>query len=157
MSPALPIIIGGTYDVSGSTEVGLRVGTVSFTGTVVRVGALTVGTTADFSPTSGSPIVLTSLTLNAGGTLTGTADFVVEGQFDWDGGTLSGTGAVDIALGASMNLTGGTHYMDGLTLNNSGETTWSGGHIQEIQPSAIHNLAGATFDIRVNEDSYFRS
>ncbi|MFN0053104.1 MAG: hypothetical protein ACKV0T_13040, partial [Planctomycetales bacterium] len=61
------------------------------------------------------------------GTLTGTGDITVTGTMEWSGGGshLSGTGTLNIAPGAVLNVYDPSHfkYLDGRTVNNAGMAT----------------------------------
>jgi PKD domain len=127
------INVGGVYAVTGSTVVGGNAH-VTFTGSVLNVGALTVGGVAEFQVAG--TITIPSLTLT--GTLTGTADFVVNGLFNWTGGTLSGSGRLD-ANGGLLIDGAGTKFLDGRTLNLNSNSLWTTGDIVSRNGAVLNN------------------
>jgi hypothetical protein len=140
--------VGGTYNISGSTTV--SGGTANFTSPVTSLGsALTVsGGTANLS--GGAPITVSSLTLS-GGTLTGSDSLTVDGPMAWSGGTLSGTGGVQLtAANGILTVNGAANKtLDGQTLNLAGNGTWSdAGNVTLANNATINNQTGATFTIQ---------
>jgi hypothetical protein len=153
--------VAGSYRSRTSTNVLGQAGGigVTFTGTIVGIGALTLdggAITAYFSPASGSPIALTSLTLGTGATLTGTADFVVSGLFAWTGATLAGTGSYNYLRANGGLALSGSNNLSGRILANAGSAAWTGGSLYATNgslsgsPNLIANLAGATFDVQAD-------
>ena len=122
---------GGSIAIAGSYNAGTTaspiVGSVTFTGNIINFGAtvLTVTGAANFN--SNAP-PLTSLTVNPGtvsfsqdpGTLTtvsvnGTLDLNFSGtitltSFNFTGGSINGTGNIDIPAGTTANWTGTDGY-----------------------------------------------
>ncbi|MGE0484554.1 MAG: filamentous hemagglutinin N-terminal domain-containing protein [Gammaproteobacteria bacterium] len=87
-----------------------------------------------------------TLTVGAAGALN------LSGAFDWTGGTIAGSGAINIAPGAlfTANGSGADLLIDGaVVLNNSGTLRWSGAsNLRGRVGHTINNLAGGLFDIQ---------
>src|SRR6266849_3825818 len=87
------------------------------------------------------------------GTINLTAPVTINGQFNWSGGTLSGS-ALTIATNGVMNLSGGNNKFLLNVLTNAGTVTWtSSGNLYVYNDNsssrgAIYNLAGGLFDIQ---------
>jgi uncharacterized repeat protein (TIGR01451 family) len=81
-------------------------GTLSVTGATLSIGGVTEP--AGFTLTAG--------------TLTGPGFLSIGSTFQWDGGTIAGTGGAELAGGANGSLTGssGTMVLDGRTFNDYG-------------------------------------
>ena len=105
---------------SNSGTVDVETGTVSLQGggTIGAGAAFTgAGITRFYSVSGGTMTVngaatASNLAFDAG-TLTGPGDLTVTKEFDWTGGTLSGTGKLILGTNAQMNLTGATTTMTG--------------------------------------------
>jgi hypothetical protein len=148
--------VAGQYDAHIATDIS---GTVSFTGAVEGVGALTVSGVSDFSQANGNPVTLTlsSLDINDG-FLQGTDNFVVDGLFTWHSGRLLGPSGSSLTSEDGIKMIGdtGDGYMflqGGRSLFNEGQAVWSGGTFQFTDGSPFVNAAGATFDDQT--DGYF--
>lgn len=115
--------IAGTYDISGNTFIS---GAANFIGTTAaRTGTLTFNGLAGF------------------GILTGSATVSVTGLFTWASGTMSGSGRTS-ALGG-MQLSGADgKTLDGRTLENRGNATWTGGNLVLRNGAVLTNVADAT-------------
>jgi hypothetical protein len=131
-------------------------GTMEFPGNVLNVGSsLTVsGGVANFLTNN---ISTTNATFS-GGTLLGVGDVAVTGAMTWTnpGGfptTLGDTGSVTVAAGATLTINGpGTKMLDSRTLNNNGTASWFGtGNIQLANGAILNNLAGATFQVQIDD------
>src|SRR6266849_5468991 len=87
------------------------------------------------------------------GTINLTAPVTINGQFNWSGGTLSGS-ALTIASNAVLSLSGSNNKFLLNVLTNAGTVTWTGsGNLYVYNDNsslrgAIYNLAGALFDIQ---------
>jgi hypothetical protein len=124
------------------------------------VGTLDVyaSASADFSPAVGGPVTLTLPRLaltdfhgNAGGlggTLSGTDNFVVTGQFDCYGGRLVGPVGSQLTAMGGIFVGLGSGTLDGRTLNNSGTTTLAAGGLDLRNGAIFNNLTGATLDLQ---------
>ncbi len=140
---------------ANNTTVG---GVVSFQGPA-SPGALWVYGRADFSPASGPvTLILPYLAIESLGTLTGTDNFAVTGEFDWLAGTLSGSaGSSLVANGGLVFNPGGTHadILDGRSLTNNGAAVVTGNNsgIDLAHGAAFNNGSPtnpqATFSIQV--------
>ena len=123
--------VSGTYQATAYTYVGCP---TTFSGAVLGVGELLL--IHDFADFRSNSISVHALELDGPGTLTGSGDLTVEGQFDWAGGTLGGSGAAYVAGDAAMNISGGKHYLNGRTLTNAGAAVWSARrHRRKQRPS----------------------
>jgi uncharacterized repeat protein (TIGR01451 family) len=130
---------GGTYNLNtGATLTGAGIYRLSG-GTLSINGAVSV---TNFEQT--------------GATFTGNGTFTVSGTMTWTGGYQSGTGATNIAAGATLTLNDSTDYLrqHGRTLNNAGTATWtsSSGYYWYLEGGAVfNNQAGATFNAQAND------
>jgi hypothetical protein len=139
-----------SYTVAGpyrANQTAVRV-PVTFTGPVGdgqgHAGAWYIPSSADFSPASGGPVALTFSGLHLdGGTLSGTDSFMVNGLFNWTGGTLTGPQGSSLTATGGAAISGGT--LDGRMLTNANTTTWSNGTITVVDGGVVNNLPGATF------------
>jgi hypothetical protein len=136
----------GSYSATSGTST--QVATVSFTGSVASVGALSLAYNdiATFSPASGPAATLTLASLDLEGapssgmpTLTGTDSFVVSGLFTWNRGTVSGSGSL-IANGG-ITLEGNLDILDTRTLTNTATAAWTSGNVT-LQNGAVFNNNG---------------
>jgi hypothetical protein len=131
-------IIGVTVNVECSLP-----GSYTVTATVVTSNGF-----ANFS----SDATLSSLTLQSGGTLTGTGNVTVSGQMIWrDGGTMSGTGSTTVAPTATLLLNSTDIYLDGRTINNQGTVTWTTPgnlYVNNTDGGVINNCVHATWDFQ---------
>ena len=82
-------------------------------------------------------------TVNGGGTLT------VNGNLDWQSGTMSGTGTTVIASGANASISGGGTKTLSRTLNNSGTIAQTASSFQLINGTLV-NQSGAIYDIQAD-------
>jgi hypothetical protein len=134
-------VSGGTFSFSNNTYTLNSGATLTGSGNFqVGGGALAVNATG----VSVGHLTMTGGTLNVAGSLSTTASGVVDWTSD---STLTGAGALTIANGATMNISGaGTRNIDGGTLNNSGTINWSGtNNISVYNAGIINNLAGGLF------------
>jgi uncharacterized repeat protein (TIGR02543 family) len=92
-------------------------------------------------------LIFSNLALGNGMGLGGSSILVVLNEFDWSGGTLSGSGRTMIAPGATLNInSAAVHFLSGgRTLENGGTILWSGGNLT-MGGATITNRAGALFD-----------
>jgi hypothetical protein len=100
-------------------------------------------------------VTVQNLTLT-GGTLTGANSITVTGAMNWTGGALHGTGATNIAAGATLTLNDGPDYLrqQGRAINNAGTATWTTGGVYYwyLENGAVFtNQAGATFNAQAND------
>ena len=95
---------------------------------------------------------------NAGGTINFTAPVTLDGQFNWSGGTLSGSG-LTMASNGVMNInSSGTLFLE-CPLTNSGTVTWSNGPLGVLNngggfAALVENLAGGLFDIQCDQNLF---
>ncbi|MEQ1655745.1 MAG: hypothetical protein ABL960_08615, partial [Nitrospira sp.] len=131
-----------TSDVIGTGTLRVNGGTATFGGTV-QVGAITSNGTTTFGPVlqtsylavgAGTTTINTALSLNqldlAGGTLTGSGNLTVGGAFNWNAGTMSGTGTTLLTAGAAFALapTSGAVTLSRV-LENQTSATWTSGQL----------------------------
>jgi len=145
---------------SNSGTVDVETGTLSLQGGGT-IGAGAVFTGAGFTHFVGGEMTINGAASGAnlaldGATLDGPGDLTVSTEFDWTGGTLSGTGKLILGAGAQMNLTGASTTMTGG--NRPVDTTaagaavnWTGGTLAgtfanqgsfNLSGSAIKTLTG---------------
>ena len=110
----------------------------------------------NWTPT-GVPATNDTINFSAG-TIDLTAAVTINGQFNWSGGTLTGT-PLYIATNGSLLISGSGAKFLQMPLTNSGTIRWQGGDL--IVPNnnsgfsgAIQNLSGALFDIQCNQSLY---
>jgi hypothetical protein len=124
------------------------VATVSFTGSVGSVGALSLAynDSATFSPAGRPPVTLTLAGLDLDGvpssgmpTLTGTDSFVVSGLFTWNRGTVSGSGSLMAQGGMQIS---NVDILDTRTLSSSGNVSLTSGTVT-LQNGAVFNNNGS--------------
>jgi hypothetical protein len=81
------------------------------------------------------------------GTLSGAGDLRVSGTFGWAGGTLSGSGALNVLNAATMNILGtGDKSLSEKTVNNAGTITWTTGTLNGNTGGTINN--SGLFDVQ---------
>jgi hypothetical protein len=110
----------------------------------------TQGGTVVFDTTGEPSNVVERLQLS-GGTLQLGAALTVAGEFDWSGGTITGTGTLNAT--GSAYIAGSSTILDGCTLNNAGHAfnvavTLNNGAVINNQPGAEADLndSGASID-----------
>lgn len=102
--------------------------------------------------TVNNDLAATNFELDAG-FLTGPGRLGVnDGTFSWLGGTLAGSGSLDVFSGSNLVFsaigTSGPLKLDSRTINNYGTVDWSGNVDLDFgDGSTFNNLAGATFNI----------
>ncbi len=161
----------GTHDFSTASSItgsgGVRVsdGVTNFAGSFnVAEGLTIIGGEMNFSGNylSGSPLTLNSGRLvilspvtasgltQTGGTLEITASLALNGDLNWQGGTLTGAAAPDIS--GAIHIRGTLNkLLDGVALTNHSLATWSdAGELRLKNGAQFINAAGATFSIRGN-------
>jgi hypothetical protein len=158
--------VGGTSTLGGATTVTTGSGNVTFTGAVDGAQTLAVDSTGAtlFSAAVGGTNALTSLTTNAGGTLSANGVSTTGNQTysETTGVTLAGTystnntpftinapltlsGGVTVNAGtAAINLTSTVNGAQGLTLNSSGTTTLTGAVGATTPLTGLTTNAGGT-------------
>lgn len=88
---------------------------------------------------------VTNLTMS-GGSFIGTESIVVNGIFDWSGGTLSGTGT--LTVNGTLNISGtSTKTIGGKSLLLQGTGTWSNGNVSISAGVTFRVASGATLNI----------
>jgi hypothetical protein len=131
--------LGGTHTFSGATA--------NLTGNYICTNnaVIITGGTANFSGTG--LIMPATVSLSSGSTLNGSSELTVLDEFNWTGGTMSGSGRTVIAPGATFNITtASVHFLSGgRTVENGGTMRWSGGFLT-MGGATITNRAGALFD-----------
>ena len=109
---------------------------------------------------SGVPALNDTIYFTNGGTIACSAPITVGGQFNWGGGTLTGS-PITIATTGVMSLSGSASKILENVLTNSGTVTWTGSGslgVYNYAPygfyGAIENLAGGLWDMQGNESLY---
>ncbi len=119
-------------DVSGIGTVTVPSGTVRMSGSgrYAVLGTVISGGTLDLDNTPAIANVATDLTVSSG-ILTGDGDLLVNEQFTWTGGELTGLGTltVDCAEAPLCSLSGSGQKWLGRHLRNDGSLVWSDGMI----------------------------
>ncbi len=120
----------------GSGTFFLHYGTHTFpAGPQVTVGIITLSAaTLSFT----DPMICSQFNFS-GGTLTGSGDVTATNSFSWSGGTMTGTGKTIIPSGATLTMSGGTL---GRELRNEGAATWT----YPFPGFAILAMAGGTLN-----------
>ena len=128
-------------DVSGG-------GIVTFYGTSVLQGTYTSSGGTIFSGGSSTTFnTLSGVTLGHAlfeGDVAGTAALTISSAIasNWNGGTIGGTGGLNIASGSSFTVgAAGTRILDGRTITNNGSLTFNGGIAAGPGGGSIVNLA----------------
>ena len=114
----------GSTSISGPGTVEFGAGTVHDAGTYNVTGTTLIdGGTADFS---GSGAAQTNNLTLSSGTLAVSNGMTVTGAMLWTGGTISGTGTVEVASTGTLTMSGsGSFNLDG-ALQNDGMGNWTG-------------------------------
>jgi len=140
----------GNFDLSGGE---LWFG---YNGNRLNAGAQFTGTNFVREVGPGTMFVNTSVSLanfelrNSTGVLDGPGNLTVSNACNITSGTIQGSGALTIPLGAALNINGFAFWSQ-RTLNNSGTATLAGAGIVGTQGGGIfNNLAGGVFDIQNN-------
>lgn len=134
--------LGGTHTFSGPMA--------NFTGDYICTNnALIISAgTANFSGTG--LIMPATVSLGSGSTLGGSSALTVLNEFNWTGGTMSGSGRTVIVPGATLNISSSAvHFLSGgRTVENAGTILWNGGFLT-MGGATITNRSGALFDDQV--------
>lgn len=80
--------------------------------------------------------------------LDGPATLTLTGSSTWSGGTMQGSGAVNVASNASLSVTAGVS-LNQRTINNAGTVTLTGG-VSAGKGAVFNNLAGGVLNLRVS-------
>ena len=125
-------ILGGTLDILGS---GTHGSTFTGGGTLAFGGG-----TQTFN--SNSTISTANTVLSGGGALAGTGVLTVTGGFDWQDGTMIGSGTTRL-LGPTTIVGGGSRHLDlGRTLSLEGTTTLDGAITTTVGSGTVRFAAG---------------
>ncbi len=130
-------------DMAGTAVVNLATVNINPASTVTQLGSsLVFARSGTLNLNSGETILWNSLTMSNG--VFNGSDHVHVGNdgFQWLGGTISGTGHLDIDAGST--IAGGTKTFRGWTVENHGAMSWSGGNISSGEGSRFVNLGGAS-------------
>jgi hypothetical protein len=146
-------IAGSTYNITGATVIDTGSDpddNLLFSSgcNVLSVGDLTI-TSGVVNFSTGAIITVPNLTLNVGGTLTGSDSVVVSGATDWIDGSMAGTGSTTAAGGLTLGANDGANHGEDLearTFINAATATWIGSGDMAIGSGATFvNQAGASF------------
>ena len=161
--------VGGTYNVTGTTELGTGTNTLSATGitslgdlTVIGSGGVNTITGANITSigditisngtttlSTGNAFSVANLTVTAG-TLQGDDDITVTSAAAWSGGTISGTrtlttnSAVTTTMAASAAATLDTN----VTWENNGTIDWNFSISDFTIDGTLNNNSGANFNLQ---------
>jgi hypothetical protein len=127
----------------------ISTGTVQFeSGPSNILGTYSASTTqvrTDATVTFADGVNLNDLTLFRG-TMMAAGNLTIAGLFNWDGGTLAGTG--QITSGGGM-LISNSVVLSGATLSNGGSAIWTGPGFTTLANGAVfNNMAGSTCDVQ---------
>jgi hypothetical protein len=154
-------VLSGYVQLSGGTNTGsfdLSGGELWFgyNSNVLGVGTQFTGTNFARAVGPGSMFVNASVSLanfqlrNSTGLLDGPGNLTVSNTCNVSGGTIQGSGALTIPLGAALNING-FGYWSQRTLNNSGTASMAGaGIIATTGGGLFNNLVGGVFNIENN-------
>ena len=79
--------------------------------------------------------------------IAGSGTLTVHGIMNWNSGSLTNSGTLNIAAGAVLNIDAWTPAdMPGWTINNDGIINWTNGEI-DSEASTLNNKAGGVFNI----------
>ncbi|HET6385881.1 MAG TPA: hypothetical protein VFJ58_21020, partial [Armatimonadota bacterium] len=122
----------GTFTVEGSSTLDVPLGT-------------------SISTSSGTTVIE-----NTGADIISDGTFTSNGEFDWTGGRLDGTGSVNIPSGVPFNISGpdGKNFSK-VTINNAGTAVWSGlGGITGDAGSTLNNTGSFTIQNDETMDTF---
>lgn len=129
-------------------------GDVTLDGTTIEGDFGVAGNLRDLGAAfNGSPVLIGGSASIEGDWL-GTGEVTINGLMTWNiGAWINGTGT--IVANGGMHITGsGISRLTGMTIENAGVAIFDGGLIEGYNGSVIHNLPGATFEIRNDADIY---
>jgi hypothetical protein len=137
-SGAFSVSTGATLSLPASAYT-LNAGASVSGGGILLLGGATLTAAADLS--------IPNLTFS-GGTLNGSGNVTVTGQFSWSGGTLTGAGSLTLAAGSTSTISGpNSKTVDTATLNLAGTTNWDGvGNIILVNGGSLVNQATGIFN-----------
>ena len=121
---------------SGAGAVNVQGGALSLNASGNSIGGMNISSgTLNVNQTT----TTSSLTLS-GGTLQGSGDveLTTGGTGTWSGGTLTGAG-LTVDSGATLTMNGGTMYFGSSTLTNNGTVTWSAGEVTVVATGTVNN------------------
>jgi hypothetical protein len=144
------IVSGGTHNLAGLVHLEgthtFSAGTANFTGdySCTNNTIIVSSGTANFS---GTGVIMPATVSLSGGSLAGSRALTVLNDFNWSGGTMSGSGWTVIAPGAVLNISSSAvHFLSGgRRLENGGTVLWTAGFLT-MGGATITNRAGALFD-----------
>ncbi|MGA2245833.1 MAG: hypothetical protein ABSH48_12595 [Verrucomicrobiota bacterium] len=157
-SPASSIIGAGNFTVTGDASATLSgllnvSGTLSFSNGFAELNGnyictsntmIISGGTASFDGTG--TVAPSTLTLSSG-SLGGSNVVTVGSVMNWTGGSMSGTGRTAIPPGATLNIANPSFLtITTRTLDNGGNTVWTGAGSIVLDAAVITNRVGALFN-----------
>jgi hypothetical protein len=149
----------GTYSVAVSNSLGYAFSSnavLSVTTNITWTGAVSSDW---FNPTNWTPAAVPgpnyTMTFSSG-TINFSAPVTLDGQFNWSGGTLTGS-PLTIGSNAVLNINGSVALGCGLT--NAGTVNWTAGNVlmYNQNPASLYpvvNLAGGLWNIRCDASLY---
>jgi fibronectin-binding autotransporter adhesin len=140
----------GTFQATATGIISFNGGTHTLTNNSHFVGYGTnrvAGATVTVETALGAErLEISSGTVNGAGTVT------VTNVLLWTGGTMSGTGATDLAAGGVLNLVGAAvKSLSGRPLNVAGTVAWTGGNFHHLQ-GVVTVLPGGLWNIQTDDD-----
>lgn len=144
LSSVSPRSFGAAVGFAGSGEINLGSGSdTTFNGSFAATLRLTLDTSsAARLDTSSSPTTLAHIGVNAGASLLGSADLVVD-DLAWTGGTIGGSPARSLTInGLTSSLSGSPHVLDGRRLSIHGSLTWLSGNF-DLRNGAVLDIGSS--------------
>lgn len=86
----------------------------------------------------------------SGGSIDGAGGIILNGQFFWTGGTLTGAGSLQTVAGSLTEISGGTKTLTQRFVGIGGNGTWQGGDIFSGSGGQLHVLAGGSLAVGAN-------
>ena len=108
-----------------------------------------VGGTVNAGDAGADVIDIANLSLSTGN-IGGAGILNVSQTFNWSGGNINLSGAVNIANGATLNISGANAKGLNGTLNNAGTLTWTGAGNINFDSGTLTNQTGGLFDIQTD-------
>jgi len=153
----------GGGDLVAANDILLNGATLNGGGTIIlsagNAAKVTAGTTALNTNLAGTPldvqgtlvigtnVIVDSLNLASGGTVTGAGNMTVGSSLSWSGGSMTGSGDTIVGTGATASITGGVSLSRHMVNATGGSIVLSGsGQLAAMSPGLLDN--NGLFDIR---------
>ena len=114
---------------------------------IISRATMLTGTNTTFALGTNSTLTLDDANFGDSG-LSGPLAISGTGTFNWNGGTIGGSGTTTLAATVVTNLGGNSHVLDGHTLTNNGAFNWLGNSsLLAINGAIFNNESGALVDV----------